>query len=532
MRGVILAVFVEAALPRGLARWPYSRIAEDPVNTKEALHPYYSEISAPVARQAGHCLVLAWSFLTVMVLAWLYVCVAGCSTALVQTLGVGYLIIIGLGITISIFRAPDAVVRPVNIFLVSCVFAVVFHAATLSYVRSFSPELLLIADTLIGMYLVAVLSAGHLSGSGSSALVRLFGNADRNLTGSTYFWTVVLVFGLEYLERLYSVGFSGHGLLSVMLSAKNIQDPVAGFAFRRGGGGGWEVFFTPVNSLFLGLTAFVDRAWKRGVSRPKKLILVAVTLMQFTTIALAGSKEPLFIAAALPLAIRAAQHDRSSGRWVVALVLASFLLAPVMDTMTQVRGVGWAAIADVEHVDWNLAQALGEDDLRWTVRFIAYLEGGSGVLAYKGPLGFVAGMRTVGWEWLINPIPRVLWPEKPEPWKRLEPGRPWYATESAVGDLLRYGGVSFVVVGGFLMGLWLGLLDPLYRMPKGDGAAIAYGYLLVATAVMVRSTSPIGAVPPLLTCLIILGLWRFIGLFASPVDTQFAVDWQEEAYIG
>jgi len=200
--------------------------------------------------------------------------------------------------------------------------------------------------------------------------------------------------------------------------------------------------------------------------------------------------------------------------------------------MTQVRGVGWAAISDVEHVDWNLTQALGEDDLRWTVRFIAYLEGGSGVLAYKGPLGFIAGLRTVSWQWLINPIPRVLWPEKPEPWKRLEPGRPWYATESTVGDLLRYGGISFVVVGGFLMGFWLSLLEPVYRMPKGDGAAIAYGYLLVATAVMVRSTSPIGAVPPLLTCLIILGLWRLIDLFSSPVDTTFAMHRQEEAYTG
>lgn len=502
------------------------------MSTKEAVYLHYSEIEDPVARQAGQCLVLAWSILTLMVLAWLCVSVAGYSTALVQTLGAGYLIVIGLGIIISIRRTSDAVVHPVNIFLVSCTFAVVFHAATLSYVRSFSPELLLIADTLIGMYLVAALSGCRLFGSGSSALVRSFGSADRNLRGSTYFWIVVLVFGLEYLERLYSVGFSGHELLGVMLSAKNIQDPAAGFAFRRGGGGGWEVFFTPVNSLFLGLTAFVDRAWKRGVSRPKKLILVAVILVQFTTIALAGSKEPLLIAAALPLAIRAAQHDRSSGRWVVTLVLASFLLAPVMDTMTQVRGVGWAAIADVEHVDWNLAQALGEDDLRWTVRFIAYLEGGSGVLAYKGPLGFIAGLRTVGWQWLINPIPRVLWPEKPEPWKRLEPARPWYATESAVGDLLRYGGVSFVVVGGLLMGFWLSLLEPLYRMPKGDGGAIAYGYLLVATAVMVRSTSPIGAIPPLLTCLIILGLWRLIGLCSSPVDANFATYRQEEAFLG
>jgi hypothetical protein len=502
------------------------------LDTIEAFYPSLSEIGAPVTRQTRQRLVLAWSLVTLMVLAWLYVSLAGYSMALVQTLGIGYLLLIGLTVTISIFRAPASVVHPVNIFLISCCFAVGFHAATLSYVRSFSPELLLIADTLIGVYMAAVLSASQLSRSGSSVLARFFGSADRNLTGVAYFWIALFVFILEYLWRLYSVDFNVHKLISVMLSAKNIQDPSVGIAFRRGSTGGWEVFFMPIDSLFLGLTAFVDRAWRRGISSPQKLVLIVITMIQLTTLALGGGKEPLLIAIGLPLAIRATQRDNSSGRWVVTLLLASFLMAPVLDTMTQVRGVGWAAISDIDHVDWNLAQALGEDDLRWTVTFIAYLEEGSGALAYKGPLGFVSGLRTVGWRWLINPIPRVLWPDKPEASERRELGRPWYATESAVGDLLRDGGVSFVLVGGLLMGFWLSLLEPLYSMPKSDGAAIAYGYLLVATAGMVRSTSPIGAVPALFTCLIILGLWRFIGVFASPVDTTYTMCRQEEAYIG
>jgi hypothetical protein len=465
-----------------------------------------------------------------MALAWLYVFVAGISTVLVQALGIGYLIVIGFGVAISVIRAPASIVRPVNIFLVSCAFAVVFHAATLRYVRSFSPSLMLTADALIGGYLLSVLGACYLSGSRPSFLVRLFDSTKRDLTGNTYFWIAILIFALEYLWRLSSVDFNIHTLISVMLSAKNLQDPSGGIAFRRGGGGGWGVFFMPIDSLFLGLTAFVDRAWKRGVSGSRKIVLLAVTAIQLTTIALAGSREPLLIAVALPLAIRAAQHDKSSGRWIVALLLASFLLAPLMDTMTKVRGTGWVTISNVEDVAWSLPGALGEDDLRWTVRFMAYLEDSSGLWAYKGPLGFISGLRTVGWQWLISPVPRVLWPEKPKPWKRLEPGRPWYATESAVGDLLRYGGVSFVVVGGLLMGFWLSLLEPLFLMPKSDGAAIAYCYLMVTTAVLVRSTSPIGAIPPLMTCLITLGFWRFIGTASLPVETSFAIYRPEEAY--
>ncbi len=500
------------------------------MSTIDELYARTPEIGKPVARQARQCLALALSFAAMMALAWLYVCVAGCSMALVQTLGTGYVLAIGLSVVISIFRAPATIVRPVNVFLVTSVYLLVLDTATLRYVESFSPELLLTADTLIGVYFVAVLGACQIWRARTSFLTRLFRGADRNLTGSTYFWIVVLVFSLEYLGRFYSVGFSVHELLDVMLSAKNIKDPHVGFAFRRGAAGGWDVFFLPIDSMFLGLTAFVDRAWKRGISQPQKVTLLFLTVLQLVTIALTGDKGVLLIAISLPLVIRAAQHDESSGRWIMALVLASFLMAPLMDTMQQVRGSGWVAISEVHDVSWNLVEAPRDDNLRWTVSFIAYLKNGPGVLAYMGPLGFIAGLRSVGWQWLITPIPRVFWPGKPEPWKRLEPGRPWNASESGVGDLLRYGGVSFVLVGGLLMGLWLSLLEPLYLMPKGDGVAMIYGYLQLVTAGLVRTTSAGAAIPPLLTCVLVLFVWTLFSSFAPSVRSP-AICQSEKAYI-
>jgi len=467
-----------------------------------------------------------------MALVWLSVSAIGCSMVLTQTLGVGYVLVSGIWLARSIVRTPATIVHPVNIFLVSCVYLLLLDTATLREVHSFNPQAVLITDTIIGIYLVSVLTMYHLSGSRSSPLIRLPRSADMMLTGNTYFWVTIAILVAEYLERLYFADFSLRRLVELMLLSKSGSELHVDAPFLRGAGGGWEVFFMPIDSLFLGLTAFADRAWKHGVSRPKKVILIAAILIQLGTIVLGGSKQPLLVAVTLPLVIRAAQHDKSLGRWVAVMVLISFLMAPVMDTMAQVRGLGWSSISDVRNVGWNMVEAGRDDNLHWMVRFVSYLGDDPGVLAYKGPLGFVTGLQTVGWQWLINPIPRVLWPTKPEPWKRLEPGRPWYATESAVGDLLRYGGISFVIVGGLLMGFWLSLLESLYLMPKGDGTAMVYGYLLVATSGMVRSTSPIAAMVPLVTCLIVVTVWRVVGASSASRGDRSASDRQAIAYTG
>jgi hypothetical protein len=197
-------------------------------------------------------------------------------------------------------------------------------------------------------------------------------------------------------------------------------------------------------------------------------------------------------------------------------------MAPVMDTMTQVRGEGWQAFASVHKVSWNVVQAPRDDNVYYLAGLVSSLEDGPGVLNYKGPWGFVDGLRTLSWQWLISPVPRILWPGKPNAMQRDELGRPWNASESAVGDLLRYGGVGFVVLGGFLMGVWLSTLESLYLLDKGDGLAIVYGYLLVVTGGLVRSTDPGAAVSSLITCVLIISVWRLFGVHRS-VDAAMAV---------
>jgi hypothetical protein len=141
----------------------------------------------------------------------------------------------------------------------------------------------------------------------------------------------------------------------------------------------------------------------------------------------------------------------------------------------------------VERVSWNIVQAHRDDNFFWTVNLVAFLRQDGGVLAYKSPWGFIEGIREVGWLFLTMSVPRVLWPDKPLVIEMGDETRAWYATDSVAGSLLRYGGVPFVVLGGILFGLWVKLLEPLYFLPKGDGAAITYSFLLVITSAGTRA---------------------------------------------
>jgi hypothetical protein len=170
--------------------------------------------------------------------------------------------------------------------------------------------------------------------------------------------------------------------------------------------------------LFISVAAFADLAWRRVISKGEKVILAAAVTVQVFTLILNGERGNLVIALLLPFFIRAAQHDRSVRRWLGALVVASFLLAPIMDLMNQTRQ-GWHRLPYVDHVSWNLVEAHRDDNFFWLTNLVAYRSQGSGLLSYKGLLGFAAGIRQVGIEWVEIPIPRALWPDKPEWWKTM-----------------------------------------------------------------------------------------------------------------
>lgn len=195
-------------------------------------------------------------------------------------------------------------------------------------------------------------------------------------------------------------------------------------------------------------------------------------------------------------------------------MFSSFLLAPVMDLMNQTRG-GWYALSETKSPSWNILEAHRDDNFYWLTNLVAYRYQDPGLIAYKGYAGFIEGIPAIGAQWLEMPIPRALWPDKPEFWKMHDETRNANDTDSVVADLFRAGGISCVVSGAILFGLWLCWLEPVYAIRKTDGEAIGYAYLAVSTVSMTRGASPINTEPLLLSCLLFIIAWRFWKRFIA-----------------
>jgi hypothetical protein len=428
--------------------------------------------------------LVPWALVLLVACAGLYDASAGASLVLVQGLGVGILLTLGVPLVIGVVRQPIAIARPIYAFFLGCIYFFVLDMAILREVEEFHPETILVAETIIAIFLIVTVATWHMVSFRRTPLAAVLRRVDGNMSGNVYFWAAVLAFSLEFMRRLYFVGWSLPQLVHDLLL------PRGQGAFRRGGAGGdWRIFLQPIEVLFWSVAFFADRAWKRGVSGARKCVLLVIVALQLGTLVLDGVRALLLLAILLPFFVRAVQRDPLVTRWFRGLALASFLLAPLMDTMVKVRGYGWSEISRVEQVHWNMVEAHRDDNFFWVVNLVEILRRDGGILAYKGPFGFIEGVSELGWSWLITPIPRAFWPDKPLATEMGDDTKAWNTTNSITGSLLRSGGVSFVVLGGVLFGIWLSLLDPLYPVPKGDGAAIAYSFLLVITIAGTRSIS-------------------------------------------
>lgn len=469
-------------------------------------------------------ILVPWAIALITIVVWLWTFIDAPSAALAQLFGVGLLLIPAIYLSVALFKQPWQVCRPANVFFLGCIYFFVLDSAVLREVRSFASAILLGADTLVAIFLVVTTASHALFKRRSCSLVRLVTRSGGNLSGNAYLWITVSVFLLEYLERLWFVDFNLSRLWNTLLLSRSDD------SLRNGVAGDWRVFLQPTGVFFIAIPALADLAIRRGVSRGGKPILFVLVLVQLGTMVLSGGRGDLLIAVLLPLFIRAAQHDRSTGRWLLALILSSFLLAPVMDLMNQARG-GWYAVSDTRSLSWNILEAQRDDNFYWLTNLVAYRYQDLGLVAYKGYTGFVEGIPAIGAQWLEMPIPRVLWPDKPEFWKMHDETRNANDTDSVVADLFRAGGISCVVIGAILFGLWLSWLEPVYAIPKTDGEAIAYAYLAVSTVSMTRGAGPINTEPLLLSCFLFIIAWRIGRRFMVLDRDRVPVSSSECAYI-
>jgi uncharacterized membrane protein (UPF0136 family) len=442
--------------------------------------------------------VAAWCISLLTAAIWLYVAVDGFSLVLAQCLGGGIFAVLALYLGITLAQRPQEVCRPINLFFIACIYFFILDAAFLLHrVSDFDPASLLEADTLIAAFLLVTVLTHRAITFRTSFLAPAFRGAHRYLSGDKCFIIAVVAVGLECLRRLAFEGFNVSGLWHDLLLGRS------GGAFRLGVANDWRVVLTPIQVLFLCTTLFADLAWRRGSTPLKKFLLLIVVAVQLGILVLDTVRGDFLIALLMPTLIRSAQNDRSVGRLLSLLLLSLPLLIPIMNAMNYARG-GWQGLEINQHE----FQEPGEDDFFWLTNLVAYRSQDPGLLRYKARFGLFEGLGTIGWEWVTSAIPRVLWPNKPGYWEEYDETRGWYAADSVIGDLFRAGGVSSVVAGAALFGLWLSLLDRIYLATRSDGEAIAYVFLALSVVSATRSAAPFNTVPLLLSCLLVIVGWN------------------------
>lgn len=90
----------------------------------------------------------------------------------------------------------------------------------------------------------------------------------------------------------------------------------------------------------------------------------------------------------------------------------------------------------------------------------------------------------------LNPIPRVLWPDKP--WmdqKYLGRIRPYYAAVTIIGDFYIYGGWLHIIAGAIVFGLILKHVDRFgkARYPPENGRIILYAFIILSLFYSIRA---------------------------------------------
>ncbi|VVM06495.1 hypothetical protein [Methylacidimicrobium tartarophylax] len=410
---------------------------------------------------------------------WLWEGLFGASLGLAQIFGGALAALLVLPVATAALRDPALLAEPIHVFLVGCVYFLVLDMATLRDVEEFPPLSILLGETAFVVFLVPALALWLLVKARRSPLTPILRWGAGTISANTLFWMAFAVFSLEVFKRFALVGWSVSQFWYLLLQSR--AGGVEGDAMHFGVNGDWRVILQPIGVVFPATLFLADRAWKKGVRPLKKTVLLLISIAQLGILVLDGARSLVVMSLVLPFLARALERDPSIRRWLWGIVAGSFLLAPLFDTMVQVRASGWSNMDRVDKVAWNAAEAHRDDNFHWVVNIVDVLRSRGPLLQqdHQGPLGFIDGLAEEGGSFAISLIPRIFWPEKPMAIDNGDDLRSWNVTTSIVGDLLRMGGISFLLVGGLLFGLGVRILEPIYwtRM-RGEGELLGYALLM------------------------------------------------------
>jgi oligosaccharide repeat unit polymerase len=286
---------------------------------------------------------------------------------------------------------------------------------------------------------------------------------------------VWLIFLAELLRRLYYVGWDLHELIGDMLQGRS-----GAVRYGRGQFGDERVFVEPIAIVARWLPVLVALFWAKNRDVLLRTIAAVPGVFILISAFFGGTRGEL----AMPLVgffvvMLISSSERSARRYLVAAILVACLISPLMDLMVQYRGVGWTKGVEVTEYISNPLSAKRDSNFEAFCDLVKVVPDHQPFMSATDLYFFMA----------ITPIPRVLWPSKPYMSQEyLGDARPSYSSVSIVGDFYLYGGWIHVLLGGFVLGIFIGALQSIAdKAVKRPESTIFYVLMLVTLASTLRA---------------------------------------------
>ena len=300
----------------------------------------------------------------------------------------------------------------------------------------------------------------------------------REFSGNAYFVLLVAAFAIGMLKFAVPCNFDPSEMLhyvgQMRWAAPWIRDQL----------GGWDAFLDHLQYfgyLLPALTVIVAR--RSGWTNWRTLVSAVMTVVIAMFLAQSGGRRIIGVIFGMAILLWLLTQSRLRVRHLVPVAVAAVVLLAMMQLMLQYRDVGLAAIGGAEDQTVSLFEegSIRVDDNFYRLCQTIQLIPESHPFVYEQYLIYV----------LVRPVPRVLWPGKPE-----DPGFDLAAalgdkgvsyTSSIVGELYMSAGFIGIALGGWLYGRMSSMANQLLTQSTTLSGYLVYSAMAMAVFSGTRS---------------------------------------------
>ncbi|WP_421659454.1 oligosaccharide repeat unit polymerase [Leptothermofonsia sp. ETS-13] len=437
-------------------------------------YPYFEQKHYPPAASVASTSV----FLIGLAAAYAFIPASATPSAMARTVAIIVAIALGISVFLDSKKGLQNLFRTDLLCLVGLYFLTLveflFPQEEFDRLLTVEQTNQAISIVLIGMACLAI--GRHLVSQKAARSSQLnFGDISNQLL----FNIVIVAAFLGFLDMLLSVNFDIFRMIDAMLAPRFAQP------WGRGRLGGWRTFLSELNLLLYVIPALAGVVWNRRRSFPSFQLGIILLLFLFVLFqGFAGGTRNVFIAY---LSIFVASYlvtlpTHNFRNTVIPILAAGFITVFASYHMLEFRTIGLRnylenqvyasdTVRDTLSVDYNL----------WSIGLIA------NALPRKHDF---LGLEVIYWA-LIRPIPRVLFPDKPEGLsvsiEEIVDAEGWTVSSTYLGEAYMAGGMVGVIAISLFFGALAAWWNRMALQRKSAYAMMTYSLGFAAAGITMRS---------------------------------------------